>query len=215
MRRSWITRIGRSTPNVCWHLKLRSRKSIDSAPRSAISWASAVTLASSMPSDSTTSLLTPASTAGRVQILLVSGSIRLPLLGFFSADPAVDGDDLARDVARLLGGEEHRQRRDLVGPAHASHRDPLADLRRGGADERTAHVRLDQARRDGVHGDAPRRELPGQRDREGVDAALRRRVAYLPAACAGGQHRAHVDDPSPAFSEHMPGGKARAAIDAV
>src|SRR5882672_9100118 len=189
-----------------------SRKSIDSAPRSAISSASAVTFASSTPSDSTMSLPTLTRISGRVQIFVVSGSMRFPAS---SADTAVDGDDLARDVARLLGGEEHRQRRDLFGSSHAPHRSPLADLGRGHADERTAHVGLDQSRRDRVHGDAPRAELPRQRDREGVHAALRRGVAHLAAARARRQHRAHVDDASPAQAEHVPGGQTRAAKDAV
>src|SRR5439155_772238 len=132
MRRSWISRIGRSTPNVCWHLKLRSRKSIDSAPRSRTSAASDVTFASSMPSDSTMSLPTPACTSGRVQIFAVSGSMRLPAS---LADAAVHGDDLARDVARVLRREEHRERGHFLGPPDAPHRDPLPDLRRGHADE--------------------------------------------------------------------------------
>src|SRR5207253_10642439 len=147
-RRSWISRIGRSTPNVCWHLKLRSRKSIDSAPRSRISAASDVTFASSMPSDSTMSLPTPACTSGRVQTFAVSGAMRLPAS---LADAAVYGDDLARDVARVLRREEHRERGHFLGPPDAPHRDPLPDLRRGHADEGPAHVGLDQTRRDGVH----------------------------------------------------------------
>src|SRR4029434_4414536 len=126
-------------------------------PRSAISAASAVTFPSSTPSDSTMSLPTLTPTSGRVQIFLVSGSMRSPAS---SADSAVDGDDLAGDVARLLRGEEHGQRRHLFGTTHAPHRDPLPNFRRGHADERTAHVGLDQSRRDRVHRDAPGTELP-------------------------------------------------------
>src|SRR2546428_132488 len=148
MMTSTASRMGRSTPKVCWHLKLRSRKSIDSAPRSRTSAASDVTFASSTPSDSTMSFSTLARTSGWVQIFAVSGSMRLSAS---SADAAVHGDDLARDVARFLRGEEHGQRRDFLGPAHAPHREPLPDLRGGHADEGTAHVGLDQSRRDGVH----------------------------------------------------------------
>src|SRR2546422_6240908 len=117
-----MSRIGRSTPKICWHLKLMSRKSIDSAPRSRTSAASSVTFPSSTPRDSTIILPTLTCTSGRVQIFRVSGSMpsRLP-----SPDAAVDGDDLAGDVARLLGGQEHGERRHLLGSTHAPHRDPF------------------------------------------------------------------------------------------
>src|SRR5881398_3289265 len=122
IRRSWTSRTGRSTPNVCWHLKLMSRKSIDSAPRSRTSAASSVTAASSMPFPTLTR------TSERVQIFVVSGCMRS---GPSLPDAAVHCDDLARDVARLVRREEHGEGGDLFRPADAPHRDPLPDLLRG------------------------------------------------------------------------------------
>src|SRR5256884_9095752 len=118
------SRTGRSTPNVCWHLKLMSGKSIDSAPRSRMSAASSVTAASSIPSDSTMIFPTLTRTSERVQIFVVSGCMRS---GASLPDAAVHGDDLARDVARLVRREEHGEGGDLFRPADAPHRDPLPD----------------------------------------------------------------------------------------
>src|SRR5205809_1440122 len=200
IRRSWTGRTGRSTPNVCWHLKLMSRKSIDSAPRSRTSAASSVTAASSMPSDSTMIFPTLTRTSERVQIFVVSGCMRS---GASLPDAAVHCDDLARDVARLVRREEHGEGGDLFRPADAPHRDPLPDLLRGDADEGPAHVGLDQPRRDRVHRHAVAGQLAGERARERIHASLGRRVVHLPTPGARGQHRAHVDDPPPSAAEHM------------
>src|SRR2546422_5342842 len=204
IRRSWTSRTGRSTPNVCWHLKLMSRKSIDSAPRSRTSAASSVTAASSMPSDSTMIFPTLTRTSERVQIFVVSGCMRP---GTSLPDAAVHCDDLARDVAGLVRREEHGEGGDLFRPADAPHRDPFPDLLRGDADEGPAHVGLDQPRRDGVHRHAMASQLAGERARERVHAPLGRRVVHLSTPGAGDQHGADVNDPSPAAAEHLTRGE--------
>src|SRR5438034_4822370 len=171
IRRSWTSRTGRSTPNVCWHLKLMSRKSIDSAPRSRMSAASSVTAAASTPSDSTMIFPMLTRTSEGVQIFVVSGCMRSPAS---LPDAAVHGDDLARDVARPVRGEEHGEHGHLLGSADATHRDPFADLLRRDADEGPAHVRLDEPRRDRVDRHPVAGQLVGERAREGVRSEERR-----------------------------------------
>src|SRR3989442_13400118 len=84
-------------------------------------------------------------TSEGLQLFVVSGCMRSPAS---LPDAAVHGDALARDVARLVRGEEHGEHGHLLGSADATHRDPFADLLRRDADEGPAHVRLDQPRRD-------------------------------------------------------------------
>src|SRR5688572_17364793 len=72
---------------------------------------------------------------------------------------AVDPDDLAGDVSRVIGHQKVHHRRDLAGLAHSSHRDCLEDF----LDRRVVHhVGADQSWSDAVDGDPAARQLYGQ-----------------------------------------------------
>ena len=71
---------------------------------------------------------------------------------------------------------------------------PLDDLVWKGGRHHGAH----QTRRDGVHRDAGRAELAGERLHEPVHAGLRRGVVRLPELAAQSVDRAHCHDPAAA-----------------
>src|SRR5262252_17353 len=85
--------------------------------------------------------------------------------------------DLPGEIARLLGGEHHRAVRHVLHAAEASKRQ-LGEPPRPilGCHHVLAHVRLDAARRDGVHRDAVAAHLGSERARERLHGPLRRRI---------------------------------------
>ena len=73
--------------------------------------------------------------------------------------PAIHRQHLARDVAGGRAGQEQHRVGDVFRLAKTVERDLLQNLTPRIFLQPARHVRLDKARRDGVHRDAPRSEL--------------------------------------------------------
>mmetsp|Transcript_26365 Transcript_26365/g.45065 ORF Transcript_26365/g.45065 Transcript_26365/m.45065 type:complete len:227 (+) Transcript_26365:79-759(+) len=131
-------------------------------------------------------------------------------------DAAVDVDGVPRDVQRrVVEGEVLDQPRHLVRLAEALRGDALGD----GLDEVLAklvgHVRLDEARRDGVHGHAARRELLRHRHRHRDHPALGSGVVGLARVANAPHDGRNVDDAALLRLEHDLGRGLRCEEDAV
>src|SRR5512144_3172364 len=117
--------------------------------------------------------------------------------------PAVDVDQLTGDLARVLGGEEDRDPRDLLGPGHA----PERNLARAGRDlllgVAVARLRgVGEPGRDGVDPDAVRRQGERHRAREADHPRLARRVVHAPRVAAD-RRGGDVDDGPGAARGHQ------------
>lgn len=75
---------------------------------------------------------------------------------------AVDAQDLSRDVAGFLRGQEGNSRGNLLRPARPAERDLFEDLLQALFRQGSNHFRIDKSRRDGVDADVPRCRLPGE-----------------------------------------------------
>src|SRR5712691_6908294 len=125
--------------------------------------------------------------------------------------PPVDVPRLPGDVVALLGREEQRQARDVVGTSDATggrqrqHRGGRVALgeRALAPRGRFAPARVDAAGADGVDRDAVRRQLLGHDLGEADHAELRRRVGAAPGGAALARHRGHVDDPPAVARQHV------------
>jgi hypothetical protein len=131
------------------------------------------------------------------------------------ASAAVDGPDLAGDVAGGVGGQEVHDAGDLLRAPQAPQRDLTADAVEDLLGHRLEHLRLDEARRDGVDGEADlvavelvgllegERGLPGQRRREAEEAGLRRGVVRLADVAGLPDDRGDVDNPPRTALDHV------------
>src|SRR3989441_950402 len=125
--------------------------------------------------------------------------------------PPVDVPRLPGDVVALLGREEQRQARDVVGTSDATggrqrqHRGGRVALgeRALAPRGRFAPARVDAAGADGVDRDGVRRQLLGHDLGEADHAELRRRVGAAAGGAALARHRGHVDDPPAAARQHV------------
>ena len=93
---------------------------------------------------------------------------------------AVDVEDLAGDVGGFVAREENDGGGDFAVRAEAAERDHRLHFVFQFLRQRIGHRRFDEAGRDGVHGDAARRDFDGDRAREADQARLRRHVIRLP-----------------------------------
>src|SRR5262245_25473228 len=121
-----------------------------------------------------------------------------------SGDPGVDQQVERGDAAAVVGGEEQRRARDVVGleqelealqvdeACHLLRRPPLGHLTLG----------LDRPRDDAVDAHAPGPELGGHRPRQAVDRGLGRGVAGHADGLAHPRHRAEIDDRPAARADH-------------
>ena len=114
-------------------------------------------------------------------------------------DPAVDGEDLAGDVAGLLGAEETDQGGHFLGPAQAPERDARQDPVHGQAGD---HLGLDEAGGHGVDQDAAPGDLLGQGFGRPDEARLGRRVVDLSGHAAQPRYRGDGYDPPLAAVDH-------------
>src|SRR5262245_57601629 len=110
--------------------------------------------------------------------------------------PAVGVDGLAGDVARIVRGEEDRDRGDLVGLTDAAERrareQPALGLLVGR--DRLEDIGHDRAWADRVDPDAIGRKRQGHHFGELREAALRHAIGHLVGNREHGVDRAHVDD---------------------
>src|SRR3989454_991458 len=177
-----------------------------SAPRSSMKLASDVSLSRSTPSSSTMMSLTFSSSCF---ISIAMGDLKGGVGNESQYHPAVDDQELPRNVAGEVGGEKEHGGGHVLALAQPPQRDRLDQrLPRLGADA-ARQFGVDEPRRHGVHQDLARGKLLGHRLREPDEARLRGGVVRL-ALVAGDPHDARdVDDPTPAPFDHPAGGVLR------
>src|SRR5437899_1968362 len=177
-----------------------------SAPRSSMKLASDVSLSRSTPSSSTMMSLTFSSSCF---ISIAMGDLKGGVGNGSQYHPAVDDQELPRNVAGEVGGEKEHGGGHILALAQPPQRDCLDQcLPRLGADA-ARQLGVDEPRRHGVHQDLARGKLLGHRLREPDEARLRGGVVRL-AFVAGDPHDARdVDDPTPAPLDHPAGGVLR------
>ena len=95
-------------------------------------------------------------------------------------EPAIHVQNLPRDVVRVTRTEKPNRVRHVLRLAIPAQENAGLDLVARQFPHRAGHLGLDDSRRHGVHRDAPRRDLDGQRAGEGVDGALACGVIRLP-----------------------------------
>src|SRR3954469_7744936 len=187
---------GISMPNSSSNAITSSTVSSESAPRSSTNEASGVTSSSSTPSCSTMMLLTLSATA-------IHPSIRESLRNFaLRVHPAIDRQDLPRNIRRLVRRKKADGRRDIVRCAEASQRYLRRPFLARALGNRARHIRFDQPWRHDVDGDAARRDFERNRLGESDDPRLRRGVVRLPRITALPDDRADTDDPAAALPNH-------------
>src|SRR5580704_1295426 len=113
-----------------------------------------------------------------------------------SGHPAVDRYDLARDIARLRGGEKPHEVRHLLGGPGALHGHELADP--GRIELGLAHGGRDDTRSNRVDRDAAARHFETQRLGGGVQSTLGGRIIHLSAVADERCDRGDIDHPAPA-----------------
>ena len=92
---------------------------------------------------------------------------------------AVDGDDLASDIRRLVASEPRDRLGDVFGRAEALERNGVHVRLLDVVGKDVGHLRLDEAGRDRVAADVAATKLLRCRLGKRNDAALRRRVVSL------------------------------------
>src|SRR5437899_6001270 len=177
-----------------------------SAPRSSMKLASDVSLSRSTPSSSTMMSLTFSSSCF---ISIAMGDLKGGVGNGSQYHPAVDDQELPRNVAGEVGGEKEHGGGHILALAQPPQRDCLDQcLPRLGADA-ARQLGVDEPRRPGGHPHLARGTLLGHRLREPDEARLRGGVVRL-AFVAGDPHDARdVDDPTPAPLDHPAGGVLR------
>ena len=115
----------------------------------------------------------------------------------FSSEPtAVRVQRLSGEVARQIAAQEHDHVRDFFRLTEPTERDVLEHLGLNLRRDRLAHLGENDARRDGVHGDAPPRKFLTQYLGDRDDSRLGCRVVHLSVEPDDSRDRRHVDDPS-------------------
>src|SRR5262245_44286464 len=174
---------GISIPNSSSRAITSSTVSRLSAPRSSTKDASGVTSSSSTPSWSTMIFLTRSATGSITLLRGVAGSPSRWLVPRPSAilhvEAAVHRRHLPGDVAGGVRQQEHHGPGDVSGRADAPHRNARGHGLPGLVAHRRGHVRLDEARRHGVDGDAAAGDLAGDSLREPDHPGLAGRVVGL------------------------------------
>src|SRR3954452_1549649 len=137
--------------------------------------------------------------------------------GRSAAEPptAIDVDDLAADVGGGRGGQESGGGCVIaveVGLADPARRDGADDVLGGGGCVIAVEVGFDEARRDGVHGGALRRQFAGQAPGKPEQTGLGRRVCgrTWPASAAVGSDGTDGHDSPTVESQVRDGGLNRA-----
>src|SRR3954452_19819465 len=134
--------------------------------------------------------------------------------GRSAAEPTttIDVDDLAADVGGARVGHESGDACDVVGLADPSRRDGADDVLGGGGCVIAVEVGFDEARRDGVHGGALRRQFAGQAPGKPEQTGLGRRVCgrTWPASAAVGSDGTDGHDSPTVESQVRDGGLNRA-----
>src|SRR4051812_12083611 len=172
---------GISMPNSSSNAITSSTVSSESAPRSSTNDASGVTSSSSTPSCSTMMLFTLSATAIRI-------------LHGLHVHPAVDGEYLSCNIRCLVRCKETYGGGDVVGRAQALERNLRRPVRLCIAGDRPRHIRLDQARRHYVDGDAARGDFLRRGFHEADQPRLRRRVVRLSGVAGLPDHGADAHD---------------------
>src|SRR5580704_9049098 len=123
--------------------------------------------------------------------------------GSDTAEPTVDHEVLAADVAVLGPGEPRDQGSHLVGPAEASHGYASGNLRPFAFSEySTGHVRLDESWRNAVGEDSIARDLGGERCGHPVEGELAGGVRGALLLAHDAEDGRDVDDPAPTLLPH-------------
>src|SRR5271155_5293801 len=123
---------------------------------------------------------------------------------------AVDEQQGAGDVGGIVGGQKQDRGGDLLGPAgtlqHGALRGPgvvLLDGLAGSCDAALMERREDRARADGVHTNALRRVVGGERPRQARDRSLGGVVQQVAAACDNGTYGGDVNDGAALVAAHQ------------
>src|SRR5262245_18484221 len=113
---------------------------------------------------SSASMRTPRCSAKRIFLTnsAISGETALISRVSDQHGAAVDGDRLARDVARGVRSEQHGEPLQVLRPAEAPRGRGLADQLSGRVERRRGHLRRKEARTDRVHGDAVHAPFGGE-----------------------------------------------------
>src|SRR6516165_124266 len=123
---------------------------------------------------------------------------------------AVHEQQGAGDVRGIVGGQKQDRGGDLLGPARALQHGALRGLgvvllnglaSRG--DAALMERREDRARADGVHTNALRRVVGGERPRQARDRCLGGVVSQVAAACYDGTHGGDVNDGAALVAAHQ------------
>src|SRR5271167_2837054 len=115
---------------------------------------------------------------------------------------AVQREVRSRREGSFIAGEPGDDRGDLGGFSETVDRNALDDRIEDLGAHRANHVGPDVPGRDGIHRDALRRHLLGQRHREAVNARLGRRVVGLAELPLLPVHRRDIDNPAPLLADH-------------
>src|SRR5262249_26634468 len=187
-------------PNSCSSPRTSSRASIESRPRpSPKSGASSTIVAGSMSSFKrrTIKLLTFGASSSRV-----IGSPSKNDYRCSSRHSSVHAPHLAGHVGGGVGDQKRDDGRDLLGLPEPRHWNPPEELGPRLVLQVRNDLRVHEAGRDRVDGDAPGRHLERERLGGGDQASVGGGVVGLPRVSRDAGNRDDVDDPSPVLVEH-------------
>ena len=118
--------------------------------------------------------------------------------------PAVDDQDLPRNVAGQVGGEKEDGGRDVGALAQPSQRNVVLKVLLGFFGNTLRQLGLDIAGRNGIYQHVAGGQLLGDRFGEADHPGLGRGVVGLPLVAVQAHHAGDVDDPAPAALDHPP-----------
>src|ERR1051325_12253636 len=174
-----------------------------SAPRSSMKLAPEVSLSRSTPSSWTMMSLTLSSSCF---MSIAMGSLNGGVGKGSQHHPAVDDQHLTCNVAREVGHQKEQRRGHIRPLPHSAQGNRPDQGFPGGALDGTRELRVDEARRHGVHEHVARRQFLGDGLGEPDQPGLRRAVIRLPLVARDADDARDVDDPSPAALDHPPRG---------